>query len=164
MAEWSEQLWPSIKRGRKPELAFIHPFVADTCSSEHRRRHIKRPAATLDRPATLPGVDRALYSLTGRSTSRGSAALSIQSDSSHHSNRLTTATSRYPSTSTAGSIHHERRACRRAHQHKPLHGDSLLIKTYNYGMLTNTVQSTLNKYYTCWYRDYHFTTSHGTHT
>jgi hypothetical protein len=44
--------------------------------------------------------------------------------------QVTTAISCYPGTSPAGSIHHERRACRWAHRHKPLHGDSLLIKTY----------------------------------
>jgi hypothetical protein len=66
---------------------------------------------------------------TGCSTSRGSAALSIRSASSHHSNGFTTATSRNPGTSPAGSIHHEHGACRRAHRHKPLHGNSLLIKT-----------------------------------
>jgi hypothetical protein len=129
MAEWSEQLRPSIKEGRIPEPAVIQLFVAGTCSSEHLRRHITRPAATLDRMATLPGVDRPLYSLTVRSTSRGNAALSIRSASSHHSNGLTTATSHNPGTSPAGSIHHEHRACRRAHRRKPLHGDSLLINT-----------------------------------
>jgi hypothetical protein len=86
MAEWSAQLWPSIREGRKPEPASIHLFVASMWSSEQLRQHIKRPAATLDRPATLPGVDRSLYSLTVRSTSRGIAALSIRSASSHHSN------------------------------------------------------------------------------
>jgi hypothetical protein len=64
----------------------IHLLVAGTWSSEHHRQHIKRPAATLDRLATLPGVYRSLYSLTVRSTSRGIAALSIRSASSHRSN------------------------------------------------------------------------------
>jgi hypothetical protein len=96
MAERSEQLWPSINEGQKPEPPFIHPFVANPWSSKHHTWHKKRPAATFDRQATLRGVDRAVYSLTGCSTSRGSAALTIRSASSHHSNGLTTATSRNP--------------------------------------------------------------------
>jgi hypothetical protein len=117
MVEWSAQLWPSIKEGWKPEPAFIHLFVADTCSNEHPRRHIKRPAATFDRPATLHGVEQALHQSRQRHSQHPVRLFSSQQ-------RVTTATSRYPRTSTAGSIHHERSACHRAHRHKPLHSDS----------------------------------------
>jgi hypothetical protein len=96
MAEWSEQLWPSIKEGQNPELSVIHLFIASTWSSTHLRQHIKSPVAMVDRPATLPGVDRSLYSLTARSTSQGIAALSIRSASSHHSNGWPQRTTRYP--------------------------------------------------------------------
>jgi len=78
MAEWTKQQWPSIKEGPKLELAFIHSYVANTWRSIHHSRHIKRPPATFDSPATPPGVDWALCSLTGHSFSQGIAALNTR--------------------------------------------------------------------------------------
>jgi hypothetical protein len=92
----------------------------------------------LDRPATLLGVDRTLYSLTVRCTSRGIAALSIRSVSSHHSNgrpqlHHTTPALAQPAAYTTNAVPAIERT-----DIVSRFTATLLIKT-NYGILANIV-------------------------
>jgi hypothetical protein len=147
MAEWSEQLWPSIKEGRKPEPSFIHLFVANTWSRKHHRWHIKRPAAMLDRPATLPGVDRALHQQRHCRSHHSNGWPQL-----HHATPALALPAAY--TMNAGpAVERTNISCFTA---------TLLLKAQTMAYLPTLYDWRLNKYYICWYRGFHFTTSHST--
>jgi hypothetical protein len=102
----------ALNRGRPKNRNVIHSLINSSLIHEGvhigdaARRNDPHSAAGCDTNADRPSNN----SLTGRSTSRGIAA-------------LITATSRYSGTSTAGSIRHERSACHRASRRLSSHQD-----------------------------------------
>jgi hypothetical protein len=142
MAEWSAQLWSSIMEGRKPELAFIHSSIhrqyvkqwtSQTTHQKPSSNARQTGHAARCGPVTLQ-LNRVLHQPRHCRSQHPVRLFSSQQ-------RVTTATSRYPGTSTAGSIHHERSACHQAHRHKPLHGNAS-HQDSNYGILANIVHTT----------------------
>jgi hypothetical protein len=155
MAELTEQLWLCIKKAKNQKLYALFysspireavNITDDTSRDQHQR------STDWKRCPAGPGgllLNRALHQ-SRHCRSQHSVCLFSQQ-------RVTTATSRYSRTRPAGSTHRKRTVW-----HKPLQGDpshqTLQTMTYSISLYNWT----LNKYHIYWYRDFHFTTPHGT--
>jgi hypothetical protein len=114
MAEWTEQMWPSIKEGSKPQPSFIHSSLI------LEGVHIEKKHQEGTNNAQQPSVDWALCCLTRHSISWAVATISTWP--ARHS---TPSSSDSTPCHYTGLIHPDHEFCRPYHRSRS--GEPLLI-------------------------------------